>query len=98
MKRFFANKTFGFFVIIVSVGVMLCGILWKEKRFNELAIQKSKLVSEVSVLRGEVVLKDLENRELRSMERISQVAKTLGLDFVQVPWKIKPEVKQVEAR
>lgn len=94
MKRFFAHRTLGFLVIIVSIGVMLCGILWKEKRYNELAIRKTALVSEVSVLRGEVVLKELENRDLRSLERISQVAKILGLDFVQVPWK----VKQVEVR
>ncbi len=90
MIRFFAAHRFlGGLALVLYAGLILCLYLWNQNGFDVLATRKAALGREVSALRGEVVLKELENRELSSLERISDVAKKLGMDYAQVPRKVK---------
>lgn len=90
MIRFFQTHRFlGGVLLMVYAGLILCGFLWKQNCYDALAMRKASLVREVSVLRGEVVQKDLENGELSSLERVSKEAAKLGLDYANVPLKVK---------
>lgn len=90
MIRFFRTHRFlGGLALVLYVGLMLFCYLWNQNGFNVLATQKAALNREVSSLRGEVVLKELENREFSSLERISEVAKRLGIGYAQIPRKVK---------
>ena len=90
MKKLWAtHKVLWMFLLVVYLGATLCGYLWVQNRYDVLATQKAGRVREVSALRGEVVLSELENRELASLDRISSVAHLLGLEYAQVPCKVK---------
>lgn len=90
MIRFFLTHRFlGGVLLMLYAGLILCGFLWKQNCYDELAMQKASLVREVSALRGEVVLKNLENGEFYSLERISKEADQLGLGYGNVPLKVK---------
>ncbi len=90
MIRFFQTHRFlGGVLLMLYVGLILCGFLWKQNCYDALAMRKASLVREVSVLRGDVVQQELENRELSSLERISKEAERLGLDYANVPLKVK---------
>ncbi len=90
MIRFFlAHRFLGGVLLMLYAGLVLCGFLWKQNCYDELAMRKASLVREVSALRGEVVLKNLENGEFYSLERISKEAARLGLGYEKVPLKVK---------
>ncbi len=84
------SLTLGF----ILAGVLLCGHLWMQNRYDILATQKASFVREISTLRGEVVKMELENRELASLEQIQKAAVQMGLKYLNVPQKVKEvEVK-----
>ncbi len=90
MIRFFLTHRFlGGVLLMLYAGLVLCGFLWKQNRYDDLAMRKAALVREVSALRGEVVLRNMENGELSSLERISKEAVRLGLGYENVPLKVK---------
>ncbi len=90
MIRFFLTHRFlGGVLLTLYAGLVLCGFLWKQNRYDDLAMRKASLVREVSALRGEVVLQNLENGELSSLEKISKEATRLGLGYEKVPLKVK---------
>lgn len=90
MKKFLDRHfVLGVVLFIVTACVLLCVYLWMQDRYTDLATKKAILVREVSALRGEVVRKDLEIRELASLERIQQAVQKVGLGYGQVPRKLK---------
>lgn len=74
---------------MIVIATLLCCYLALQYRFDGLAVKKAGLVREVSALRGEVVQRELENRELSSLDRITHIAELLGMDYAQVPQKVK---------
>ena len=80
---------FASMVLLILVAAYLCGNLWLQNRYEKIAMEKAALLRQITELRGQVVLYELENRELASLERILQVAPLLGLDYIQVPRKLR---------
>ena len=88
-RLFYAHKFLTTVFVLICLGIILCGYLWMQHRYEAIATEKAALVRQISDLRGQVVLRELENKELSSLDRIAKVAPLLGLDYAQVPRKIK---------
>ena len=84
-----AHKVLWSFLMVIVLATLLCCYLALQYRFDGLAVKKAGLVREVSALRGEVVLRELENRELSSLDRITQIAEQMGMGYAQVLHKVK---------
>lgn len=90
MIRFLkAHRSLGIFALILYAGVILCGFMWEQNAFEDLAKRRLELRREVSLLRGDVVRMNAEKKELLSLENIAVEAAVLGLGYGSVPVKVK---------
>ena len=68
-RLFYAHKFLTTVFVLICLGIILCGYLWMQNRYEAIATEKAALVRQISDLRGQVVLRELENKEL-SLQKI----------------------------